>query len=193
MNVKNLSVLVATVGVVVLASVAVFRTPPTPQVIVNVPETQATEQTYGSGGWDFPSPYIRFGDRWIENRRVEMVTSTTVSSTTPCAILSPTATSTFQTAFYLSTATSSAISVQLSTSTSNTRYATSTAIVGTPVSFAANVGGVVISAPENSTQWVPGSTWLVWSVYGSGTGGGYAGGGAGAKIDGTCTATFFQL
>lgn len=136
--------------------------------VVTDPVTGETTTVGALAGPDIPSPYLRWGDLALYHNRTALKTATT----TPCAIQSPSSTSTLLTTSLQVTTASSTATIWVPTK-SATAFATTTALaVETTLGSAALGSMMVISSSTNlildaATTFAP-NTWLVWGLEGVG-------------------------
>lgn len=148
---------------------------------------QPVTQQFGGTSPDFASPYISIGgiSEWYSR------SSTLVSSTTPCAIQSPIATSTLQQGsfdFSSSTATGGPnTTTRVTIAKSATAFATTTTLaqisMSSPVMNFPLIASTTPPAGSANTLVFQPNTWLVVSVEGA----------TGYSFTGTCTAQFTQI
>lgn len=178
MNIKNIALGLLTIAVLGLGLSSITRK----ETVVSVPQGQ--KATLGSiTGPDITSPYLAINGVRSEYRR-----SALIASTTPCALQSPNATSSYAfTSVQVTTASSTATTwtaaralTAFATTTQLGQFSLSSAVLGSMYidassTLAVDGGGIL-----------PPNTWIVWGVAGTAIA-------DTTKLNGVCQAEFLVV
>lgn len=181
MNKKIISI--AGLLAVVLVGWVVLK--PEPEVVVQTPDKRPIGALAGP---DIPYPYISVGGLVMEFRSMDFNGATS----TPCSFISPASTSTLAfTSFNVTTATGTALTVSLATSTvpnATTSVLTNDMALASGNKNTFSYSGTSTTALTAST-WdrIPPNTYLTWGIKGVNQATGYVA----AAFGGTCKAEFY--